>query len=347
MGDMMKKVRSGERLRIPARTFNTFIDAARDFEARQRNQQQDPKRRFASNGIVPVKNASGADRDRFDILGIDAPIFTPSDNEESFKNQVALKGVTPTAADHTGRFVVLLEPAKSGAIVPGLVQGISPVRVDIQDEDHEFADVADGECGQLRSGTTGSAQILWKENGTGVKWAVVRLGLPYRRGFWARLTSEASGGGGYYSWKMLEDDAETPVDPPVTGTDNAKEVNETEGLPVGGSDGAVVWLEKDTTDDPVEWRFAHPTSLKGDLDPDTGVSTFAEDSSGEGKIQTEIVDGQTLIKEVRQTACWGRSDWYTVCGILNVAWNRWGELVAIQDYWDQWYDLDGNPIDPP
>jgi hypothetical protein len=58
MSDHMKKVQAGDRLRIPARTFNTFIDAARDFEPRQRNQEQDPKGRLASSGIVPVENAS-------------------------------------------------------------------------------------------------------------------------------------------------------------------------------------------------------------------------------------------------------------------------------------------------
>ena len=58
LGDALKKVQSGERLRIPARTFNTFIDAARDFEARQRNQKQDPTRRVSSSGIVPLENAS-------------------------------------------------------------------------------------------------------------------------------------------------------------------------------------------------------------------------------------------------------------------------------------------------
>jgi len=56
---------------------------------------------------------------------------------------------------------------------------------------------------------------------------------------------------------MLEDDAETPVDPPVTGTDNAKEVNGTEGIPTGAGAGAVVWMELDRTDDPDEYRFAY------------------------------------------------------------------------------------------
>jgi hypothetical protein len=58
MSDHMKKIQPCERQRIPARTFNTFIYAARDFEARQRNQKQDPTRRVSSSGIVPRENAS-------------------------------------------------------------------------------------------------------------------------------------------------------------------------------------------------------------------------------------------------------------------------------------------------
>jgi hypothetical protein len=244
-------VKAGDPVRLRAPVWNALLDAA---AARQGEVGFGTESR-PGRDVVFVKNTSGADRERFDILGIDAPIFTPSDNEESFKNQVALKGVTPTAADHTGRFAVLMEPAKSGAVVPALLASISAVHVNVTDEDHAFADVADGQCGHLASGTTGAAQILWKEAGTGVKWAVVRVGLPYRRGCWARLTSEAIGKPGYYSWKMLEDNAETPVAPPVTGTDSAKEVNGTTGIPTGETDGTVVWLERDAADD--EWRFAY------------------------------------------------------------------------------------------
>lgn len=76
--------------------------------------------------------------------------------------------------------------------------------------------------------------------------------------FPARLTSEKSGnGGGYYSWKRLKDDAATDYAPAQTGTDNAKEAQAIEGLKVGASDGTVVWLEADTTDDPAEWRFVY------------------------------------------------------------------------------------------
>jgi hypothetical protein len=38
--------------------------------------------------------------------------------------------------------------------------------------------IADGVTATLKSGPSGAAQILWKESGTGVKWAVVRVGNP-------------------------------------------------------------------------------------------------------------------------------------------------------------------------
>ena len=257
MGDALKKVTTGSPLAIPAAAYNTFIDAARAEQARQGDQGVPGQAVPRESGIVLVKNTTESDLDRFDILGIDSPVFTPDEAEQEFKNRVALRGVAPTLADHEGRFAILLEPIKAGGIGLAGVQGVFPVKVDVQDEDHGFADVDEGECGHLKSALTGAAQILWKESGTGEKWAVVRLGLPHRAGFWARLTGEAAGGSGYYSWKMLEDDAETNVDPPVAGSDNAKEVNGTEGIPTGAGAGAVVWMELDRTDDPREYRFAY------------------------------------------------------------------------------------------
>ena len=96
MGDAFKKVQSGDALRIPAETFNTFIDAARDFKARRQSSSRTPGFDFQQTGIVSVKNASGGDRERFEVLGIDRPIFTPADNLLSFQNQIAFVGVTPT-----------------------------------------------------------------------------------------------------------------------------------------------------------------------------------------------------------------------------------------------------------
>ena len=85
----------GDPLRIPAQTFNTFIDVAKDFQARKMQGGQYAQREFSSTGIVLVKNISLADCDRFAVLGIDGPLFSPTVNLESFKNKVVLSCRTP------------------------------------------------------------------------------------------------------------------------------------------------------------------------------------------------------------------------------------------------------------
>jgi len=176
MGDDFQKVKAGDKLRMPAKAYNTFIDMARDFQNRQRNADgsaqpgSDP-----ASTIVLVKNATGADQLRFAVLGINGPIYTPDDNLDSFKNKLAFIGAVPTTASYTGKYVVLLEPAVNGAIVRAVVAGVVPVKVDFGDANHGFADVKNSDSTSLKSAAAGSAQILWKQSGTGVKWAQVRL----------------------------------------------------------------------------------------------------------------------------------------------------------------------------
>lgn len=178
MGDTLKKVKSGDALVIPAQTFNTFIDAARDFRARQQENAQTAQPGFRSSGIILVKNASGYDQNRFAILGIDSPVITPTDNEDEFKNKIVFSGVTPTDADHIGKFVILAEPLADGEIGRAFAHGVCPVKVNVEDEAHAYADIEDAQTQYLLSGTSGAAQILWAESGTGEVWAVVRLGVP-------------------------------------------------------------------------------------------------------------------------------------------------------------------------
>lgn len=175
MGDTLKKVQRGQKLHVPAAAYNAFIDAARDQQARQRSSEQSAQAAARSSGLVLVKNASGADRGRFDVLGVDGPVFGPADNPDGFRNKLALRGVTPTS-DHAGRFVILQEPLKAGAIGHAIAGGVSIVKIDVQAEGDRMADAADGAAGNLISGGSGVAQVLWKEPGTGVRWAVVRLG---------------------------------------------------------------------------------------------------------------------------------------------------------------------------
>jgi len=187
-----RKVRPGDPLIIPAAAFNAFIDAAQRFQEQQHNTEQDPYWEQRHTGIVLVRNDSGADRQRFDILGIGGPVIRRVDNPDSFKNQIAIKGVTPTAT-HAGRFVVLLEPVKAGSFARGCVHGVCLARVRMNREDDGFAEVKENQISRLESGGAGSAALLWVEpvgerEYSDTAWAIIRLGN--RGGIqWARIVS--------------------------------------------------------------------------------------------------------------------------------------------------------------
>ena len=172
----LTKVRSGDPLRIPADDYNAAMDAARFVASRQHDVASGLRGGGRQACIVTVRNDSGEDRARFDVLGIDVPIILPAANATEFANRIALVGVTPTA-DHAGRFVVLTEPLAVGKIGRAVAAGVCQVRINVDDEDHAFADVDPGDATQLASGMSGAATILWMESGAGTsKLALIRFG---------------------------------------------------------------------------------------------------------------------------------------------------------------------------
>jgi len=210
----------GEPFVAPAATWNAFIDAAQDFKDRTADIGRQPTLAGGrSSGIITVKNESGVARRQFDVLGLGEPIFLPSSGssgggspggaDQSFRNMVAFRGVMPKEDEHEGRFVVLIEPLATNAVGKGCVAGVCQVRVNVTDVDHEFAEVSDGKADVLESGDAGSAKILWKENGTGSKWAVVHLGMAIQQPFmiFGRIasSSQVSGyGGNRYTYQFVQ-----------------------------------------------------------------------------------------------------------------------------------------------
>ena len=176
MADDLKKVRRGDPLRIPAATFNAFVDAAADFRKRQQGVSREAIPGVRQATIIPIRNGTGDDLDRFDVVGIATPIIDPADNGDEFKSRAMAVGVKPQVPTHRGRFAVMLEPVKDGAVAMGCVSGVIPCRINVDEESHQRADVEHEEL-KLLTGHHGSAEILWKEPGKGLKWAVLKIGL--------------------------------------------------------------------------------------------------------------------------------------------------------------------------
>ena len=178
MSDALRKVQAGQPLAIPASAYNAFVDAALDHRHRASRVGREARPAFRQASIVLVRNDSGADRERFDVLGVGVPVIDPADGADAFKERVALAGVVPVTGTHEGLFVVLAEPLASGAIGHAFAAGVCPARIDVPDGEGEWrcAEIAGGAMANLVAHPQGSASILWRAGGTGVQWAVVRLG---------------------------------------------------------------------------------------------------------------------------------------------------------------------------
>jgi hypothetical protein len=130
-----------------------------------------------------IYNNTGSDQSICAVVGIDEPYVTPDDNLSGFKSRFILKGVVPDEDDHAQKFAILREPIPAGEVGRGVIVGTTPVLMQVEDEGDTSGTVIDGDTSKLISGNGGFANILWKQSGTGDKWAIVRLagsggGLP-------------------------------------------------------------------------------------------------------------------------------------------------------------------------
>jgi len=215
MGDDLRKVRPGEPLRVPARAYNAFVDAALDLKRRQQDRfSGDLRDGGRQHGVVPVRNDTGSDLERYHVMAIDGPLFPPGDEgpEHTFQNRMALKGIEPNEETPPGRFVVAREPIPAGELGLCVIHGATPARLYVEEEEHTFADIKPGER-VLVSGGSGGTAILWKEDGVGEKWAVVDIGRPRSDKIVAILGEATEIEGERFRWRYPWDEAAIDGEP--------------------------------------------------------------------------------------------------------------------------------------
>ena len=176
MNESLKKVKP-DKLRIPAQAYNLFVDAALDFRSRQHDVETPPTGGRRASDTIKIKNNSGIDVGRFQVLGIDGVVFSPQEALQAFQHEIVLSGSVPVTASHAGgRMVICASPIPNGTIGTGWGSGICPVQVSVTEESHHYAEIADSQTAYLASAESGPCLILWKETGTGLKWALIRFG---------------------------------------------------------------------------------------------------------------------------------------------------------------------------
>ena len=180
MGDLWRKPSLGDKLTFSATLRGKTIDTIRDVQRMKRTTVGNIDRMGGDRGVIKIKNESDADVGRFGILGLNGITagITPADNLAAWKNQFLFSGVEPATPDHYGKFCILLEPIADDAQGLACVSGVVPVQVSFTYSDSPYADVLDGDDAKL-VGSEGGMPILYKETGTGTKWALVQMGVPY------------------------------------------------------------------------------------------------------------------------------------------------------------------------
>ncbi len=167
-------VRSGERIVIPAQTYNAMLDVAQAHRNRRLNLS--PGGPSFDSLFVHVENATGKFLERFDVVGLDGPSETQ--NLDVFCNQIAFKGIVPKK-EHAQRFAVIQQDAAPGMMVRACISGVTIAKINVYKAPKDLVGLS---CSAVHETTSnlelggGGASVLWIDSGTGGKWAIIHLG---------------------------------------------------------------------------------------------------------------------------------------------------------------------------
>ena len=216
-GSKLTHVRPGDPMEIGAGTFNAMVDAAKAHQGGRHGLGRTTRPDIRQGNIVVVRNDSGFDLDRYNVLGLSGVLFDPTAYPTSFQREIAVTGVIPTLGVHDQNFVILQEPIKDGDLGLAMIAGVSIVKVWIASTEanslFSYAKIM-AAAATLEKAPAGPARIISIEAGTGNKWAVVSFGHanPIT---WAKATDDwanAAGNGSYVDANPCDDGSGTTVD---------------------------------------------------------------------------------------------------------------------------------------
>lgn len=166
-----RRVSAGERIRIPADTWNDVLETVRRARGSRLGSGGSGPLADAvgASTIVLLQNDTGAALDAGACLAIgDAMVTVGID----FADEPIFSGDTPGSA--TDAVAVLVEPLANGEIGRAVIQGVAVATVDVGSVGHGYAAPASGDA-FLTSGTSGPVRILSTPGGTGSQTVAVLL----------------------------------------------------------------------------------------------------------------------------------------------------------------------------
>lgn len=181
-----KKVRPGERMQIPAATWNNMIDGMKAFKRSKFNKANAVNNHIIadlieSNTPILVYNASDYDQTTsYRIMRLNGTVLDVAEAKLEANRRIAFNAYVPT--DSTNPIAILQSPLEMGDIGRAITSGITVTRVKMADMSHEWANPVAGSTDYLVSNVDGQARILWfglsddeGEQAEGIYLAIVHL----------------------------------------------------------------------------------------------------------------------------------------------------------------------------
>ena len=165
MAEVFKRASKGAPIRrhLTSGAFNAFVDAANQVSNVQRGHISGAKQEQPAS-TVKVENGTGANLDRFSVIGLSAPAILDSEGSE-YATRGLWSGVTPTA-DHLGKFAIYQEAVPAGFLGRAAVSGVVPCKLFVSATHGSVThcDVDTSDSSRLKTESLGSARILWKSS---------------------------------------------------------------------------------------------------------------------------------------------------------------------------------------
>lgn len=165
--------------RIPIPLWNRIVRTTEQTEQMAHGASADVSFSARAPNIVLAKNTIGDELGRHEIVAFSGIQTDPSTSDaalKAFKERPILTARKFQDGDVAwGVAIDAIRPNDIGRIA---VLGCVPVQIDVSDEDHQYAKPKIDEVAELEScgAAEGAATVMWKDTGTGVQWAIVRLG---------------------------------------------------------------------------------------------------------------------------------------------------------------------------
>ncbi len=134
-----------------------------------------PSSTMRDSGMIHGLNTTGNALPQCAVVGLGEPVIHPANNRLEFTRAVGMRFVSPQKS----RWGVLQAPCAVNEFAPCVISGVTTCKLNVASgaATSSYADAQSDDFESLILVDTAScAQVLWREGGTGLQWAIVRIG---------------------------------------------------------------------------------------------------------------------------------------------------------------------------